>query len=201
MEWNGFNKSLARTTATKKSASTYLLGPMIDATPSHPDTVLTSMLYVKRSLEEMNMKHVYISVDMQLYIVASQIKWSSPTYFKNVVLYPGVMHTVMSVCGAIGKLMKGSGIETLITSSFSSLAKIMNGSSWVMSMRAFRMVVACLLEKFFSTGQKTWEELCILLIIQTPAFRPDVSPRPVSRGSCCNCLLLYYLRVATVHLV
>ena len=35
--------------------------------------------------------------------------------FKNVILQPGVMHIIMSACGAIGKLNGGSGVEVLIS--------------------------------------------------------------------------------------
>ena len=57
--------------------------------------------------------------------------------FKNVILQPGVMHIIMSACGAIGKLNGGSGVEVLISGSFEGLTRIMNGKSWVCAIRAF----------------------------------------------------------------
>ena len=52
MEWSGFNNQLARkqTPSETKPATVYLVGPLIDAPPAHQDTVLTSMLYMKKSL-------------------------------------------------------------------------------------------------------------------------------------------------------
>jgi len=38
------------------------------------------------------MSYVHISVDLQFYMVASQIKWNDIDRFKNVILRPGIMH-------------------------------------------------------------------------------------------------------------
>lgn len=160
MEWSGFNKKIARTSdADEKPASTYLFGPVVDAPPSHPDTVLTSMCYFQKSMMNLGMKYTHLSPDMQLFIVASQIKWNDMARFKDVILRPGVMHIIMSACGAIGKLNKGSGVEVLISASFGGLTGILNGKSWVRAMRAFRMTCEAILSDFFSTGPKTMEEL------------------------------------------
>lgn len=68
MEWGGFNNQEARNNlAETKPASTYMFGPLIDAKASHSDTVLTSLEYIKKSLADMGMFYVHISVDMQLY--------------------------------------------------------------------------------------------------------------------------------------
>jgi hypothetical protein len=160
MEWFGFNNKEARyDQVPKQPPSTYMFGPLIDAKASHPDTVLTSLEYLKTSLTDMGMTRIHISVDLQLYMVASQIKWNDVENFKNVILRPGIMHTVQSFCGCIGKLMQGSGIEKLIGSAFGGLAGIMSGKSWVRSMRAFRMVSTALLRNLLAVGPKTFQEL------------------------------------------
>ncbi len=145
MEWGGFNSNEARNNqVTKKPASTYMFGPLIDAKASHPDTVLTSLEYLKKTLTEMGMTNVHISVDMQLYMVACQIIWNDVDQFKNVII------------GCIGKLMCGSGIEALISSAFGGISRIMSEKSWVMAMKAFRMVSIALLKN----DSKTFQELC-----------------------------------------
>lgn len=160
MEWGGFNNMEARSDPAQwKPASTYVFGPLIDAKAAHPDTVLTSLEYLKKSLGDMGMTYAHICVDLQLYIVASQIKWNDVDRFKNIIIRPGIMHTVQSFCGCIGKLMRGSGIEELISSTFGGIAGIMSGKSWVRSMRAFRMVSTALLNKFLASGPKTFDEL------------------------------------------
>ena len=98
MEWYGFNNQLAREeTSPLQPATVYLFGPLIDAPPSHPDTILTSMLYMKRSLREMGMLFANITVDMQLYMLAQQVKWWEPDRFHDVILRPGAMHIIMSL--------------------------------------------------------------------------------------------------------
>ena len=109
MEWYGYNNKFVRNEvpSTTKPATVYLFGPLIYAPPSHPDTVLTSMLYMTKSLGELGMTYANLSIDMQLYMVGQQVKWCEPDIFKNVILRPGAMHIIMSFLGCIGTLMKG----------------------------------------------------------------------------------------------
>ena len=46
MEWNGFNNAISRDQSVPKPATIYKLGPLIDAPPSHPDTILTTLTYM-----------------------------------------------------------------------------------------------------------------------------------------------------------
>jgi hypothetical protein len=72
MEWGGYNNQEARNDqAQMKPASTYIFGPLIDAKAVHPDTVLTSLEYLNKSLDDMGMIYVHVSVDLQLFMVAS----------------------------------------------------------------------------------------------------------------------------------
>ena len=69
MEWYGYNNKLAREKAPVliMPATVYLFGPLIDAPPSHPDIVLTSLLYMKTSLDELGMTCTNLSIDKQLW--------------------------------------------------------------------------------------------------------------------------------------
>ena len=65
---------------------------------------------------------------MQLYIVATLIKWASHgNRFKSVILRPGGMQTLMSFNGCFGNLMKASGLEVLVGAAFGALTSIMQG--------------------------------------------------------------------------
>ena len=161
MEWSGFNTQLARkqTPSETKPATVYLFGPLIDAPPAHQDTVLTSLLYTKKSLLDLDMQYANLSVDMHLYMVAQQIKWWDPQKFRDVVLRPGAMHIIMSFLGCIGTIMKGSGLDVLIGAAFGGMNGIITGKAWLRAMRAFRMVLAALLQNVLRTGAKTCEEI------------------------------------------
>ena len=103
IEWGGYNAALARVECSPKPTTTYMFGPLIEAPPSHPDTVLTTLSYFEKTLTELGMKISNLSADMQLYIVATLIKWASHgNRFKSVILRPGGMHTLMSFNGCIG---------------------------------------------------------------------------------------------------
>ena len=137
-----------------------MFGLLIDAPPSHPDTVLMTLSYFEKTLTELGMKTSNLSADMQLYIVATLIKWASHgKRFKSVILRPGGMHTLMSFYGCIGNLMKASGLEVLVGDAFGGLISIMNNKAWVKSMRAFRMVTAALLYDFLKDGPKAFENM------------------------------------------
>jgi len=142
----GSNAALARVECSPKPPTTYIFGPLIDAPPSHPDTVLTTLSYLEKTLTELGMKISNLSADMQVYMVATLIKWASHgNRFRSAILRPGGMRTLMSFNGCIENLMKASGLEVLVGAAFGGLTSIMNGKAWVKSMPAFRMVTAALL--------------------------------------------------------
>ena len=51
----------------QKQASTYLLGPLINSPPAHPDAVLTSVVYMMKSPQELGMTYS----QCKMYVVAS----------------------------------------------------------------------------------------------------------------------------------
>ena len=120
-----------------------------DRCPSfHPDTIVTTLNYCKNYLQSSSMNTVHITLDMQLYMVAIQVKWSDPEKWATLVMHPGRMHCVMSFLGCISKLMRGSGLEELIGAAFSGLTGILNGKNWPRAMRALCMVCTVLLSEW-----------------------------------------------------
>lgn len=77
MDRSEFNNQLVREQglSTLKAGTVYLIGHLIHAPQAHPDTVLTSLLYVKNSLAEQGMAYTNTYIDMQLYMVVQRIKW------------------------------------------------------------------------------------------------------------------------------
>ena len=47
-----------------------VLGPMIDSPPAHPDTVMTTLVYLQMTLNAFGMQYTHVSVDLQLYHTA-----------------------------------------------------------------------------------------------------------------------------------
>ena len=140
-----------------------MYGPLIDSPPSHPETVMTTMDYLSCTLKSLGMHYVHLTLDMQLYIVACLIKWNDPTRWKNVILRPEMMHTLMSFLGTIGHNMKGTGAEELVGAAYSGLTSIFSGKAWPKAMQAFRMVTAALLHDFLQTGEKSHDDIVAYL--------------------------------------
>lgn len=156
VDWAGYNTYEDRKSQTTTKPKTIaVFGPLIDSPPSHPDTVLTTLVYLERSLKSFGMKYAHITMDLQLYIVACQIQWGNPMRWKSVIIHPGMMHTLMSFLGCIGFLMKGSGMEQLLTVAFGGIANIVNGKSWTNALRAYRMLLEVLLQDLLQEGPQT----------------------------------------------
>ena len=70
------------------------------------------------------------------------------------------MHAVQSFCSCIGKLLRGSEIEALVCSEFGGLTGIINGKSWVRSMRAYRIVSTFTFQSYvLNNGPTTFQDL------------------------------------------
>ena len=136
-----------------------VFAPLFDAPPAHPDTVMTTLVYLKKTSKTFGLQYAHISVDLQLYQISCLVQWSDPYRWKSLVLHPGIMHMLMSFLGCIGTLMKVSGVDVLLTAAFGGLAGIITGKSWPNALRAYRLITTVLLEDFFQSGAKTYQEL------------------------------------------
>jgi len=152
---------LAREKGFISKATKYIYGPLIDAPPSHPDTILTSIMYIEEFIRSMGQKYVYLVADLQLYKVATQIKWSNPTRWKYLIIRPGGMHTLMLFIGCVVILMKGSGLEEILTAAYkgASNVHVLNGKAWPKALRGLRMVVTALLADYVLKGKTTHEQI------------------------------------------
>ena len=99
VEWAGFNAYLERqeaSTSTKKPKTLVVFGPLLDAPPAHPDTVMTTLVYLENTSKTFGIQYAHISVDLQLYQISCLVQWSDPYRWKSLVLHPGIMHNVVS---------------------------------------------------------------------------------------------------------
>ena len=143
---------LASEEGVVSAATNYLYGPLIDAPPSHPDTVLTSIHYIEQYAQSQGQMYIHLTADLQLYKIAMMTKWSHPVPWRNLIVRPGGMHTWMSFIGCIGTLMKGSGVEELLLAAYKGVANMLNGKAWPKALRGLRMVTVCLVRDFVLEG-------------------------------------------------
>ena len=147
-ELNGYNTSMCREqghTLSPKMVAVYL--PLIDMTPSDPDTMMTSMIQAQKLSENTGQKYVVFTCDLQLYKVALHIIWAHPERFRNIILRLGGMHALMSFIGCIGTLMAESGLSDILEGTFAGVPKMLLGKKFPQNVRALRLVAEELLRK------------------------------------------------------
>lgn len=145
-EYNGYNTNVTRDQGVSmqpKTKAVYL--PLIDMTPSDPDTMMTALHEAKRLTEERAQKYAIFTSDQQLYKVAVDVKWAYPNEFADVIIRLGGMHMLMSFVGAVGTLMEGTGLAEIIESTFAGVNKMLSGKKFPQNVRAMRLVVEELL--------------------------------------------------------
>ena len=124
---------------------------------------VTTLVNLETALNRFGMQCTNITVDLQLYHAACLVQWNDPLRWTNVILHPGMMHTLMSFLGCIGTLMKTPGVDILISAAFAGITSIVNGKAWTSALCAYRLIIAVLLQNFYSNGAKTYEELIVYL--------------------------------------
>ena len=91
------------------------------------------------------------------------VHWNDPLRWTKVILHPCMMQTLVSFLGCIGTLMKASGVDILITAAFAGITSIDNGKAWTNGLRTYRLIIAVLLQNFYSNGAKhmrSWLSTC-----------------------------------------
>jgi hypothetical protein len=160
-EYNGYNTRMTRQQGVSmqpKTKAVYL--PLIDMTPSDPDTIMTALHEAKRLSKERGQKNTIFTSDQQLYRVAVEVQWAYPSQFSDVIIRLGGMHMLMSFAGAIGTLMQGSGLSEILESTFAGVTKMLSGKKFPQNIRAMRIVLEELLRSTMSEGSiTTMEEL------------------------------------------
>ena len=137
---------------------------MIDSSPAHPDTVKTTLMYLQKTLNSFGMQYTHLTVDLPTVpdcmpcpmerAYALDERHTSPGYDACPHEFPE---------GCIGTLMKASGVDILIGAAFAGITSIVNGKAWANALRAYRLITAVLLQNFYSSGAKTYAELCVYL--------------------------------------
>ena len=59
--------------------------------------------------------------------------------------------------------MKASGVDILIDAACACITSKVNGKARANALRAYRLITAVLLQNFYSSGAKTYAELCVYM--------------------------------------
>lgn len=141
-EWSGYNTQLARKSgmAIKPKAKLVYL-PLIDKVPASPSTILTAIEkgLTLLSISETGQKVLIFTVDQQLYKIAVDILFYTPSYFSNVIPLLGGMHTLMAFIHAVCIILSLE-LKALLSATFGSVEKMVSGKKYPQNFRALRML-------------------------------------------------------------
>ena len=134
---------------------------------------MATLVYLEKTLKTFGMQYAHSSVDQHLYQISCPVQWSDPLRWKYLVLHPRTMHTLMSLLGCTGTLMKASGVDVLLTAAFGGVAGIITRKSLTNALHAYHLITTVLLQGFFQSGPKTYQELSEYLeaVTQHPVGR------------------------------
>ena len=158
-DFGGYNTIAAREAGQiAKPKSRVIYKPLINKTPSDCSTVLSAMCEIERDTAHAGQQVTVFTCDQQLYRVTIDIIWNDPSRWANCYPRLGGMHWLMSFAGAIGKLMKNSGLDTWMSSAFAGVDKMLVGKKFPMNIRALRICAIELLRCLIETST-TYDDL------------------------------------------
>ena len=109
--WTGFRKCIN----LKVSAPTRIGNcRSIPASPTDTNVVYTMLINVKKMLLNLGQKDPCITVDESIYAIAKKIQWQVPA-LEDITIRLGGFHRAKNFLGIIGKRMKSSGFEEIVT--------------------------------------------------------------------------------------
>ena len=92
---------------------------------AHSDTILTTLMHLEKCLTTFGMQYIHVTVDMKLYQSMCLVQWSDPEQWRNLIIHPRMMHSLMSFVGCIGTLMKASSQEVFISAAFVAVSAVL----------------------------------------------------------------------------
>lgn len=112
--WTGFNASLAD---RRDSCTIATYAPIIDAKPADLSTLYTTMTKCADMTRQLGQPNAVQTMDLQLYALAQQVKWTKAEEFQNHILRLGGFHCTVQFIAAIGKLWGDGGLRDLLVDS------------------------------------------------------------------------------------
>lgn len=149
-EYNGYNTRLCRESGMSpapKSAVVYL--PLINMKPTDPTTVLTSITRGIEVTRNSNQDILVLTCDQAIYKIVVDITFHQPELLTNVVPILGGMHFLMDFVSCIGTLLADGGLKEILSTTFGSIDKMLQGKKYPQNVRALRLLTEELLQPVF----------------------------------------------------
>ena len=108
-DWTGFNTLLSNVEIPAVSKIGYL--PVINASPTEYYTVQAILSKSHDIASQLGMSYMVLVFDEAIYAKAQHVRWKNTQFMNEFIIRLGDFHTVMSFCGAIGKLFRDAGLQ------------------------------------------------------------------------------------------
>ncbi len=143
--WSGFMQHIFSGQLSAPRSEILLL-PIIDLNPSDETCVYSTLLYIQGQAERLNIPTPCITFDQPLWLKAVEIIKAKSM---NTVCRLGGFHTMMSFTGSIGAMMKGSGLEEALETSYgpNAVTRMISRKAVSRALRVHFLVEAALVNK------------------------------------------------------
>lgn len=135
--------------------------PIIPSSPSNPEVVAKAVAVLQQTADSLHQEYTVITCDLAIYEIILALRSKDPKSYEKVVPRLGGLHIAMNFLGAIGYLMKGSGLEELFSKANillpGSAKKAMTGKPFYRCVRAHQIVAEALCRMYF----EAFEDHCL----------------------------------------
>ena len=134
-----------------------LILPIIDLSPSDNTRIYSNLLYIQEQASRLNLPTVCVTLYQPIWLKAIEIVKAKE--MTKGVLRLGGFHLLMSACGSVFKMMKGSGIEEALEEAYgpNAVTQMTSGKAIAIALRGLFLVDAALSTKLVTALQPTGE--------------------------------------------
>lgn len=144
--WNGLMNILSSTIEPCESTHVMAL-PFINLDPSNMSTIYSALSFAADQCRKRNQCCI-VTFDQPLYLKATEIVERSDdnSDLSKVILRLGGFHLLMSFMGSVGRIMEGSGLESLWETVYgsSTVNHMLSGHAYSRAIRAYSLTAASL---------------------------------------------------------
>jgi hypothetical protein len=139
--WSGFMQSVTRGEDPPACAIDFL--PIINLPPNDVNCIFSTLVFIENQAKIMNIPCPCVTFDQPLFVKAMDIALAKKL---NVVIRLGGFHVILSFLGSIGILMKGSGLEEVLSVLYGKnvVEQILQGRDYERAVRGHFLVHAAL---------------------------------------------------------
>lgn len=150
--WSGFMQHVfsANDEQTVMKSEVLLL-PIIDLNPNDATSIYSTLLYIGDQASRLSIPTACVTFDQPLWAKAMEIVTSKN--LNSIVVRLGGFHLLMSACGSVFHMMKGSGIEEALEEVYgpNAVTHMMSGKAIARALRGLYLIEMALTTKLLST--------------------------------------------------